>query len=65
MYSLMYGVTQWLQDGKGLTAAVADLIMLPMTGMSAIVTTPVARRNVVRLPHCPPVTPGPADHIAR
>jgi MFS family permease len=50
MYSLMYGVTQWLQDGKGLTAAVAGLVMLPMTGMSALVTTPVARRNVVRLP---------------
>jgi MFS family permease len=50
MYSLMYGVTQWLQDGKGLTAAVAGLVMLPMTGMSALVTAPVARRNVVRLP---------------
>jgi MFS family permease len=50
MYSLMYGVTQWLQDGKGLTAAVAGLVMLPMTGMSTIVTAPVARRNVVRLP---------------
>jgi predicted MFS family arabinose efflux permease len=50
MYSLMYGVTQWLQDGKGLSAAAAGLIMLPMTGMSAVVTAPVARRNLVRLP---------------
>ncbi|WP_173745301.1 MFS transporter [Actinoplanes sp. TFC3] len=50
MYSLMYGVTQWLQDGKGLSAALAGLVMLPMTGMSALVTAPVARRNVVRLP---------------
>jgi MFS family permease len=50
MYSLMYGVTQWLQDGKGLTAAAAGLVMLPMTGMSAVVTRPVAKRNVVRVP---------------
>ncbi|AGL14820.1 major facilitator superfamily MFS_1 [Actinoplanes sp. N902-109] len=50
MYSLMYGVTQWVQDGKGLSAALAGLVMLPMTGMSAVVTAPVARRNVVRVP---------------
>ena len=50
MYSLMYGVTQWVQDGKGLSAAAAGLVMLPMTGMSALVTAPVARRNVVRVP---------------
>jgi MFS family permease len=50
MYSLMYGVTQWLQDGRGLSAALAGLVMLPMTGMSVVVTAPVARRNVVRTP---------------
>ncbi len=50
MYSLMYGVTQWVQDGKGLSAALAGLVMLPMTGMSALVTAPVARRNAVRGP---------------
>ncbi|WP_306215926.1 MFS transporter [Actinoplanes sp. RD1] len=50
MYSLMYGVTQWVQDGKGLSAAATGLVMLPMTGMSALVTAPVARRNAVRVP---------------
>ena len=50
MYSLMYGVTQWLQDGKRLSAALAGLVMLPMTGMSGLLTAPVARRNVVRTP---------------
>jgi MFS family permease len=50
MYALMYGVTQWLQDGKGLDAAAAGLVMLPMTGLSIVLTRPVSRRNVVRVP---------------
>jgi len=46
----MYGVTQWLEEGKGLSAIAAGSVMLPMTVVGALVTSPVSRRNLVRLP---------------
>ena len=49
-YCLMYGVTQWLQTGKGETATVAGLVMLPMSGVSIVLSRPVAKRNLVRWP---------------
>ncbi|WP_129842095.1 MFS transporter [Streptomyces sp. RFCAC02] len=48
VYSVMYGVTQWLEDGRGLSAEQAGLLVLPMSGLAVVITRPVARRNLVR-----------------
>ncbi|ODU04609.1 MAG: hypothetical protein ABS81_09585 [Pseudonocardia sp. SCN 72-86] len=49
-YSMLFGYTQWLQDGRRLTAVEASLVMLPMMVTSVAVTAPVARRRLVRAP---------------
>jgi MFS family permease len=50
IYCVLYGVSQWLEEGKNLSATNAGLVVLPMTAVAAIVTTPVARRGLVRMP---------------
>ena len=49
-YLVLYGVTQWVQSSKGLSAVPTGLLLLPMTAVSAIVVPPIARRNLVRAP---------------
>ncbi|MFF3573927.1 MFS transporter [Nocardia jiangxiensis] len=49
-YCVMYGVTQWLQDGKGLSALITGLVMLPMSAVAIFVSGPVSRRNLIRSP---------------
>ncbi|WP_165314300.1 MFS transporter [Agromyces protaetiae] len=50
MYLVLYGYVQWLEQGRGLSASVAGLIMLPMTGVGAIVSAFIAKRALVRGP---------------
>src|SRR5207244_11796971 len=47
-YSFLYGYTQWLEDGRGLNAAVAGLILLPAFGVGLVVAAVTGRRAVVR-----------------
>ncbi|WP_433502931.1 MFS transporter [Pseudonocardia halophobica] len=49
-YCVMYGVTQWLQEPRGLSATTTGLLLLPMTAIAALVSRPVAKRNLVRSP---------------
>ena len=49
-YSVMYGLTLWLQEAKGLSATSAGFVMVPMTAVAVIITRPVSRRNLVRGP---------------
>ncbi|MYZ33807.1 MFS transporter [Streptomyces sp. SID4917] len=49
-YCLMYGLTQWLQEGKGLSAIVTGLVMLPISAVAVVVSRPVSRRNLIRRP---------------
>lgn len=49
-YTVLYGVTQWLEAGRGLSAEQAGLFLLPMGAVSALVSRPLARRNLMRLP---------------
>jgi MFS family permease len=49
-YTVLYGVTQWLQAGRGISSEEAGLILLPMTALSALVVRPVSRRNLIRTP---------------
>jgi MFS family permease len=48
IYCVFYGVTQWLEDGRGLSPIAAGLVLLPMTGLATVVSVPVSRRNLVR-----------------
>jgi MFS family permease len=50
LYVVLYGITQWIEAVRGLSETEAGLIVLPMTLLSALVISPVSRRNLVRGP---------------
>ncbi|WP_052622236.1 MFS transporter, partial [Mycobacteroides abscessus] len=50
MYAVLYGVTQWLQVGRRFSAMSTGMLLLPMTGLAALIAQPVAARNAVRIP---------------
>ncbi|MEV6971544.1 MFS transporter [Hamadaea sp. NPDC051192] len=47
-YGFLYGVTQWLQDGRGLSAAAAGLVQLPVFGTGLIVSSLTGRNPQIR-----------------
>ncbi|MEV7080900.1 MFS transporter [Streptomyces sp. NPDC093516] len=47
-YCILYGLTQWLQETRGLSAIGAGLLILPMSVFAALITFPFARRDLVR-----------------
>ncbi|GLY54138.1 MFS transporter [Lentzea sp. NBRC 102530] len=47
-YSFVYGFTQWLEAGRGLTAGQAGLVMLPMFGVGILVSALTGRSEAVR-----------------
>ncbi|WP_188940827.1 MFS transporter [Nakamurella endophytica] len=47
-YSFVYGFTQWLEDGRGLSATAAGLVLLPTFGIGMLVTTLTGRRPEIR-----------------
>ena len=49
-YTVLYGVTQWLQVGRGMTALGAGLIQLPMSAVSGVIARPVSQKNLLRTP---------------
>lgn len=50
VYVVLYGITQWLEAGHGMSALGAGLMLLPMSLMSGVVVAPISRRNLVRGP---------------
>ncbi len=50
VYTVLYGVTQWLQAGRGLSSLAAGLVLLPMSAVSSVIARPVSRRNLLRTP---------------
>lgn len=50
VYTVLYGLTQWLEAGHALNPRTAGLLLLPMSGLSAIIAAPISSRNLVRLP---------------
>jgi MFS family permease len=50
VYTVLYGVTQWLQAGRSLSPLDAGLILLPMSAVSGVIARPVSRRNLLRMP---------------
>jgi MFS family permease len=47
-YCVLFGITQWLEQARGLPAGEAGLIMLPMSILATVISVPFARRNLVR-----------------
>jgi predicted MFS family arabinose efflux permease len=47
-YAFLYGYTQWLEEGRGLTASMAGLMLLPTFGLGIVVSTLTGRREAVR-----------------
>ena len=47
-YAFMYGFTQWLEEGRGLSASAAGLVLLPLSGSAILVTVLTGRRREVR-----------------
>lgn len=47
-YSFIYGFTQWLEDGRGLSASAAGLILLPTFAVGIVVSALTGRKAVVR-----------------
>lgn len=47
-YALLYGYTQWLEQGRGLSPQVAGLVLLPVFGAGLVVSTLTGRREEIR-----------------
>jgi MFS family permease len=47
-YAYLYGLTQWLEEGRGLSAAAAGLVLLPMFLTAIAVSAATGRRPEVR-----------------
>jgi hypothetical protein len=47
-YSFLYGYTQWLEDGHGLNASHAGLVLLPMPALAVVVAAVTGRRPEIR-----------------
>jgi MFS family permease len=50
IYTVLYGVSQWLEAVRGYSAQDAGLLILPMAGLSAVLIRPISQRNLVRGP---------------
>lgn len=50
VYVVMYGITQWMEAARGISALSAGLLLLPMSIVSGLVVFPISRRNLVRGP---------------
>ncbi|MFI7404130.1 MFS transporter [Streptomyces sp. NPDC049541] len=47
-YAFMYGFTQWLEEGRGLPAATAGLVLLSLSATGLAVSAATGRREAVR-----------------
>ena len=50
MYACMYGMSQWMEQGRGLEPAVVGVVMVPLSLVSVVVARLVSLRGWVRVP---------------
>lgn len=50
VYIVLYGITQWLEAARGMSALGTGLLLLPTSLISGVVVVPISRRNLVRGP---------------
>ena len=49
-YTMLYGLTQWIQAGRGLSSETTGLLLLPNAIIGIVLTRQVSKRNLVRGP---------------
>ncbi|WP_251076448.1 MFS transporter [Streptomyces benahoarensis] len=49
-YCILYGLSQWLAESRGMSAITVSLLLLPMSFLASVVTIPFSRRQLVRGP---------------
>jgi predicted MFS family arabinose efflux permease len=49
-YTVLYGITQWIQAGRGLDAEQSGLLILPMSVVGAVLSGFISKRNLIRGP---------------
>ncbi|NUR60234.1 MAG: MFS transporter [Catenulispora sp.] len=47
-YSFLYGFTQWLEEGRSLSASGAGIVLLPMSATAVVVTVVTGRKAQIR-----------------
>ena len=47
-YSFLYGFTQWLEEGRSLSASAAGIVLLPMSATAIVVTVLTGRKPQIR-----------------
>ena len=50
IYVIMFGLTQWVEAARGLSAYEAGLMLIPMGVLSAVTARVVSRRTDIRKP---------------
>lgn len=50
IYTVLYGVTEWLEAAHGIPSSEAGLIILPMSVVSGVVVWLISKRNLMRGP---------------
>jgi MFS family permease len=50
IYTVLYGVTEWLEAAHGISSREAGLLQLPMNGVAVILVWPISKRNLIRGP---------------
>lgn len=50
VYTVLYGISQWLEVARGISSQETGLLLLPMSALSAVVVRPISRRNLLRVP---------------
>lgn len=49
-YTVLYGISQWMEESKGLSSTQVGLVLLPLSGISIVVARIVSNRGWVRWP---------------
>lgn len=47
-YAFVYGFTQWMEDGRGLSASTAGLVLMPCFAVGVLVSTATGRNPLIR-----------------
>jgi MFS family permease len=50
IYTVLYGLSEWLEAARSFSAQDTGLLLLPMTGLSIFILKPISQRNLVRGP---------------
>ncbi len=50
VYTVLYGVTQWIEVARGISPQDAGLLLLPMSLVGSVLALPISRMNLVRAP---------------